>query len=223
MAGDTAPSAFRFLSPAVQGPAWRGGYAGQQQSVGMSVYGFHDQIRMSQGVAVNAGVAEILLVQIPGALKAWRAEQQDDRNGTDWWVECESGHVLSIDVKARSTDYLATANKDDLALELFSDIDELKPGWSLRTDKRTDYILWFWEPTGRWCLVPFPMLCHVFRKYRDDWSKVYQHAVQWSIDGARRWRSECLFVDRKEVWRAIYRCYGKAFIKVPTGGSNGQP
>jgi hypothetical protein len=177
----------------------------------MQQFDFDDRLRMSCGVAVNPSIEAILLAQIPGAVWVKLAKKQHDKNGTDWWVHCESGHDLSVDLKAREEDFLAKG-KDDLALEIWNDRDRQVIGWTLRTDKRTDYILWFWQDTKRWCLVPFPMLCKVFWKHRRDWEAKFKHAEQESFKDGRRWISECLFVPRRDVWVAIYKNFAKGYL-----------
>jgi hypothetical protein len=174
---------------------------------------FAGRMAMSTGVATNEGIADILLRNIPGAVDAVRATTDEDRQGTDWWVEC-IGHVqrrrVSVDVKARSEDYLRKSGKDDLALETWSVLNET-PGWTRDPRKRTDYILWFWQDTGRWCLLPFAMLCAVFSELWETWKARYQTAVQTTYrqhSASAGWQSECVYVPRKVVWRAIYDRFG---------------
>ena len=172
----------------------------------MREFDFNERIEMSEGVCSSSDVDAILLNAIPGSINAWRADERDDINGTDWWVSRESGRPIGVDVKARSKDYSLKGN-DDLALELWSDIDRHVIGWTLRTDKQTDYVLWVWQDTGRWCLLPFPMLCYVFWKRGREWTGKYKRAKQSSRRGLYSWKSECLFVPRRVVWAEIYRRY----------------
>lgn len=183
-------------------------------------YTFSDRMRMSSGVAESASVEEILLSQIPGAVAVYRANASDDRNGTDWWVETighDGENRISVDAKVRSVDY-AKRGRDDLALETWSVVDE-SPGWTRDPRKATDYVLWLWMDTGRWCLVPFAMLCAVFVKSWQAWRSRYgAHRQRTPSNGrfSRDWCSECVFVPRLVVWRAIYERFGGA-----GGGSNG--
>lgn len=170
----------------------------------MTVYSFRDQLVMSDGVAATAAVHEILLDAIPGATGVRRATEQADKSGTDWWVDRINGAPLSIDLKARKEDWVRYLH-DDLALEVWSVVESRKQGWTLDATKRTDYILWLWKDTGRWCLVPFPMLCTVFRERFGEWLEAYGTARQ-NTEG--RYHSECVFVPRIVVWRAIYERFG---------------
>lgn len=170
-------------------------------------YGFEDRLVMSEGVAKSHDVEMILLENIPGALNVKRASKQDDRNGTDYWVELISGKRLSVDLKARSQDYSRkNPPKDDLALETWSVIGQ-KIGWTRDFDKQTDYVLWLWQDTGRWCLIPFAMLCKVFSEKWQEWIKVFRTDDQ---DTEGRWKSQCVFVPRRLVWQEIYKHYAGA-------------
>lgn len=167
-------------------------------------YGFQEQLVMSQGVAFSATVQDVLLKNIPGACNVYPASRSNDKNGTDWWVEHESGNHLSVDAKVRSMDW-AAKGKDDLALETWSVVESMKVGWTRDSRKRTDYVLWLWTDSGRWCLVPFPMLCAVFSEKWQDWKTSYKTSRQHTPEG--NYHSECVFVPRKELWAAIYRKY----------------
>jgi len=166
-----------------------------------SEFTFDTQLRMSQGVATSASVEEILLSAIAGAGQVRRATTGEDRNGTDWWVDLPVGHSLSVDLKARTVDW-KERGEDDLALETWSIVESGVLGWTLNLEKRTDYILWWWQDTGRWCLVPFPMLRTVFSEMLPEWSEKYKVRRQ-QTDG--RYHSECVFVPRRVVWAAIYK------------------
>jgi hypothetical protein len=167
-------------------------------------FSFDRQLVMSKGVAAGVAVEEILLDAIPGAVGVRAAGAHDDRNGTDWWVDLFSGDALSVDLKARHEDF-STRGKDDLALEVWSVVESRVPGWTRDARKRTDYVMWWWQDTGRWCLIPFQMLCAVFVAHLDEWTTTYQVAEQ-STEG--RYHSRCVFVPRVVVWREIYSRFG---------------
>jgi len=172
-------------------------------------YSFDERLEMSQGVSTSKSVRDILVENIPGALGAYKSTQEEDRSGVDWWVKHKSGHHLSVDCKIRGRDFREDEERgfpDDLALETWSVVEKEIPGWTLRDDKKTDYILWLWKDTGRWCLVPFPMLCKVFQENMDRWVEYYGPPVQqFTPEG--KYHSECIFVSRKEVWSEIYKKY----------------
>lgn len=177
-------------------------------------YGFGERLGFSRGVSAGGGITDILMANIPGATDVTSAITQDDRNGTDHWVERSGLSDLSIDLKARESDPMTfRPPQDDLALETFSDVARETPGWTRDASKRTDYILWYFTPTGRWVLVPFPMLCAIFTDKWRAWRDKYQTATQQTNcetdrGGTRTWKSECVFVPRLSVWRAMYERYG---------------
>jgi hypothetical protein len=82
------------------------------------------------------------------------------------------------------------------------------PGWTRDDRKCTDYILWLWKDTGRWCLLPFPMLCGAFIDHWKKWSAMYKRRQQTTkAEGQQSWQSECIFVPREVVWSAILKKY----------------
>ena len=178
-------------------------------------YDFDERMRMSDGVSVGADFSVILRTNLVDVVRVERASQTDDRNGTDWWAITNSGRRLSIDCKVRGTDF-ALKGKDDLALETWSVVEKRIPGWTRNPDKRTDFILWRWS-SGRWCMVPFPMLCRVFTEYWEVWRNEFQRAVQHTPRGnGVGYHSECVYVPRRLVWSEIYRRFaGQPVREVP--------
>ena len=164
---------------------------------------------MSQGVCETRSIHAILLENIPGAISVEKACEDDDRKGTDYWVRHKRMEPLSIDVKVRGTDWAAKPppyNADDLALETWSVVERQVPGWTRDDRKQTDYIMWFWSDTGRWCIVPFTLLCGAFSAEWESWRERYKTRQQYTPE--RGYHSECVFVPRREVWASIYRIYG---------------
>lgn len=187
---------------------------------------FEETLQFSQGIRKGADVRDILLCQIPGAVSVRQANMADDRSGTDWWVSLSNGQDISVDLKARREDWAAHAvnPKDDLALETYSVIESDIPGWTRDPFKRTDYILWHWEDTGRWCLIPFRMLCRIFELNWQEWRRqfpTYRQRTIWR-SGRGCYHSECVFVPRREVWRELYRHFSGS-PKSPTPRPTDEP
>lgn len=174
-------------------------------------YSFEERMAMSQGVVATADVRSILLENIPGAANVHTAAKPNDQKGVDWWVEHISAKHLSVDTKVREKDWWKTHPKeDDLALETWSVINK-KPGWTRDPTKRTDYVLWLWEDTKRFCLLPFPMLCAVFQDHWQEWRQKYKTRPQKTPEFGGYW-SECTFVPRRLVWSEIYLRYSGSVI-----------
>jgi hypothetical protein len=165
----------------------------------IEAYGFKQQMAMSYGVIESMDVPCLLMSKIPGSTGVRKADTADDKQGTDYFVDHIRGVPLSVDVKAREIDPIDTYQSDDLALETWS-VMRTKRGWTWDAEKRTDYILWLFAPTKRYCLIPFHPLQVAFLKHAREWCKTYKRVTQPNIG----YRSECVFVPRNVVWRAIY-------------------
>ena len=165
----------------------------------IEAFGFKQQLTMSNGVISSMDVPSLLMDQIPGALGVRKADTADDKQGTDYFVDHSRGVPVSIDIKARDIDPIDTYKSDDLALETWS-VMRSKRVWTWDNSKRTDYILWLFAPTKRYCLVPFHPLQSAFIKNARAWCKEYKRVAQPN----HGYRSECVFVPRNVVWRAIY-------------------
>jgi len=172
-------------------------------------YSFAGRMKMSDGFSATADVKEILMENIPGAVGVTRAAKENDMLGVDWWVEMSSTRHLAVDAKVRETDWAAQhPEEDDLALETWSVVESKKIGWTRDQSKRCDYILWLWKDSGRFCLIPFPMLCKIFTGKMYEWKSKYKTSTQLTPNSTGGYHSECVFVPRKELWREIYRVYG---------------
>lgn len=190
-------------------------------------YSFTDQVASSQDAETNSFIRQKLLDIVPGAIRVEKANLPDDKDGTDWWVHIlRRPAPLSFDCKVREED-CRKYNKDDLALETWAAmhpaLDEPvdnpqkfvgdKRGWTLDVSKRTDFVLWLWKDTKRWCVFPFIPLLHRFIKNQHVWTAEYgppkrQYTPYDPETGRGDYHSECIFVPRLVVWRSIYNVYG---------------
>lgn len=179
-------------------------------------YRFDERLQMSQGISATKDIAEVLMKNVPGALYITKATQSDDRNGTDFWVHHQSGSPYSVDVKMRGEDWACKQGPnaaDDLALETWSVVEKQVVGWTRDQSKATDYVLWFWTDSGRWCLIPFAMLCAVFQSFWEDWRQQFKTRQQFtSFLDRNGYHSECVFVPRREVWAQIYKRFGGSVL-----------
>ena len=175
-------------------------------------YGFKERMALSQGISDQKDFAQILIANIPAALAVQKASNEHDRQGTDYWITRKNGGPLSVDVKVRLTDFAYKCGKnqaDDLALEYWSVQEARVVGWTLDQRKMTDYIMWYWADSGRWCLMPFPLLSAVFAQNVTEWVGEYRKACQKTTraDGSH-YHSWCVFVPRNVVWMAIQQRFG---------------
>lgn len=169
----------------------------------MNEFGFREQLAMSHGEESSGDVCDVLTTKIPGAIKVSKANERDDRSGTDYWIEHVRGAPISVDCKVRTTDPIQKYRKDDLFLETWSVVEAKRPGWTLDESKRTDYILWWFTPTKRWVLIPFHQLCYSFRKRVGEWTARFPVKTQRTNDRGRVWHSEAVVVPRQEIFDAI--------------------
>ena len=156
-------------------------------------YDFHERLQFSEGVGLTAEILDHILKHIPAANRITRAMQDDDRNGTDYWVHREHNlPPVSIDMKNRELDPIANGWGDDICIETTSVYrgpearpyrDDLrkKPGWTLDERKRTDLIVYTWphpadlfgEPRLRYWILYFPFLCAASLKHWRKWVSEY--------------------------------------------------
>lgn len=177
----------------------------------MLKYNFEEQLVLSNGIAASADVESILLQHIPGSVSVKKASLANDKQGVDWWVEMNTAKHLAIDAKVRNEDWAAThPYEDDLALESWSVVEKKVIGWTRDINKKCDYVLWLWKTTGRFCLIPFPLLCHVFINNWEQWSTQYKTRRQYTTRAKNGYQSECIFVPRRDLWAAIYKTFGGA-------------
>lgn len=171
----------------------------------MNQYNFAERLHWSSGQSRQRSIRDILLPNIPGGIDVTVSSEHEDRNGTDYWIRRISPlRALSVDAKIRSLDPIVEYGKDDLALETWSVIEQSKIGWTRNPNKQTDYIFWLFVATNRWVLIPFPMLCQIFSEKWEAWKCIFRVATQSSGS----WHSECVFVDRKTIWRELFLKYG---------------
>ncbi len=169
-------------------------------------YSFQGKLVIATGVAASPEITEILRNNLPGIEQVEKAHVSDDKMGVDYWAYRKGLPPLGVDCKIRDIDPMQfKIPADDLALETWS-VMGVKIGWTADTKKRSDYILWFFRPTKRWVLLPFPMLQVVFVMNKEKWFKEYRHERQSTNNG--QWESECIFVPRKIIWRALYERFG---------------
>jgi hypothetical protein len=183
----------------------------------VSNYNFQDQKIMSEGVSTTDSIKDILLKNLEGAITIEKASDVEDRNGIDWWVKLFNGKTIGIDCKIRAKDFKVISNgaEDDLALETWSVIKiedgkhiESKVGWTRDINKKTDFILWYWKDSGRWCLISFLCLCKVFNANWEIWKLKYKTQRQKTTSEYGEYLSECTFVPRKVIWRELFNTFG---------------
>lgn len=172
------------------------------------VYDFDERLKFSEGFARD--VETILRQEFPACTSIRKAFKSWDRKGVDYWVFYGYDKSIAIDMKIREEDWKGK-EKDDLALESWSVIGK-KVGWTRDVTKRTDYVAWFWQDTGRYFLVPFRPLCAIFTQYWQQWREWFEVAQQTS----GKWESECIFVPRKLIVQKLLQ-FRDDYVQQPDG------
>jgi hypothetical protein len=164
---------------------------------------FRNELSFSQKQSVVDAVGRILVDAFSGVADVVPSKVWDDRRGVDFWVERNGAPRLRVDCKIRRKDW-QRYGRDDIALEIWSDVERGVVGWTGDTAKHADFILWIWLDTGRWELIPFAPLQRAFRRHGRRWSSDEQNvARQRTTENGRTWESECVFVPREMLWSDI--------------------
>ena len=152
-------------------------------------YDFQEQLAFSHGIDCHAGIMRHLIDSVAGASRMVKATENEDRSGTDYWIERRNGRSLSVDFKHRSFCPIERFGPeyDDVCIETcsvfrgpnrppFVEGQRVKVGWTLNEMKRTDFIVYTWPASDgkrRFWVVPFPQLCRTAQKHADDWASRY--------------------------------------------------
>ena len=168
-----------------------------------NVYGFNEQLIASNGVIACCDVAEVLRSRLPGCVRVTKTDAETDRTGVDFVAELSNGTLDGVDLKRRSKDCRRYGN-DDVALEVWSVVGK-KIGWSRDESKACRWVLWVWDDTGRFLLLPFAAVCAVFSANWRQWKELYKTATQVTprTSGRDGWKSECVFVPRDVLISAV--------------------
>ena len=109
--------------------------------------------------------------------------------------------ALRVEIKTRAEDPLKAFKNENLLLEIY---DNGKPGWANDPVKQTDYILWLFEDTGRYELMPYPLLNAAVVKNLEDWKKQYE-VKETTTQGIHEvYTSQVIIVPINIIWRAMY-------------------
>lgn len=174
---------------------------------------FGERLAFSEGVVPGDGVMNAVIQMVPNALGVVRATEQQDRNGTDYWIERSHGlPPISLDMKNRSFCPIEKFGQDDACIETTSvyigedkqpwrDECRKKPGWTLDYRKRTDFIVYTWrlEEGMRFWIVPFVPLCAAARKSWRSWVKKYPEKRARNKD----YLTLCVYPPRAVIARSI--------------------
>lgn len=172
---------------------------------------FQDDLALSKGPCQNRD-AEILMAMIPRAISVSQSSLAADKNGVDYIVTLTRGAVLYVDAKTRrpgASKYWQESPDGQLVPDIALEKWSVKPshgkkgkvGWTLCTQKKTDLVLYTFDPsdTPSAFLFSFQLLRMAFHKNLKEWFITYKHAPQDNVS----WESEAVFVPVPVVQAAV--------------------
>ena len=140
----------------------------------VSIHDFAERLAFSEGIEDGGDLLSAIANMVHNSNGIRRATPAEDRSGTDYWIDRRDGlPPLSVDVKHRSYCPIAQWGTDDACIETTSvyrspdmtppwrDDCREKPGWTIDSRKRTDFVVYTWpaNPGVRYWIVPFVPLC----------------------------------------------------------------
>jgi hypothetical protein len=174
---------------------------------------FLAQLEFSEGVELSETVLQHLLDSIPGGYAIEKANKQEDKQGTDYWIQRRNLPPISVDVKHRSFDPIKKFGTDDACIETtsvycgppkppWSDQFRKKPGWSIDASKRTDLVVYTWPTTSgmrRFWILYFPHLCCAVQKHWRMWAARYGERPAYN----NGYLTLSVYPSRTEIVRAM--------------------
>ncbi len=116
----------------------------------MKITDFHVDLARSQTPALYAAYWGAVNKRFPEADAITTADIDDDKKGTDYWIDFANGKRESLDVKFRAVDWLYKDKQHRTAfIELVANTATGKLGWSIDLMKQTDWVMFYYADTGR--------------------------------------------------------------------------
>ena len=151
---------------------------------------------------------ELLKHNIPGCVNVAKTDPNFDMLGVDYIATLTDGAQIYIDAKTRMPGCSKwwKYGEPDLALELWSDIDAKKHGWTLSTSTPVDYILYTFDSSdwNKSYLISFQLLRAALIRNMEFWIERYGTKKQTSSnDYGDVWYGEALFIPASVVLDAV--------------------
>ena len=165
-----------------------------------TMHDFAERLAFSEGVELAGAVLDYLVAGVAGATGVRRASEQQDRHGTDYWIDRAHGlPAVSVDVKHRQFDPITGWDEklcavdqrkqygNDACVETTSiytgsrsmpwqDAHRRKPGWTIDATKRTDLLVFTWPTANamrRFWILYFPHFCTAAMRHWRGWAQEY--------------------------------------------------
>lgn len=177
-----------------------------------AVYDFDKQLAASQADNVHALVRRVMFEKFAGELlDIIPSHEENDKRGADYILVFRNCKYENLDVKTRAKDYY---QKPNTALEYRTG---KKDGWTIDTDKLTDWVLFLWLDTERASLHNARMLRIVARDNQEEWMQTHQQSTQVSNGD---YSSPCVYFTDHELWAAEYKHFSYEGHKKRMAGLN---
>lgn len=173
---------------------------------------FYERLTFSEGIEITGGILAHLYENVPGAADVVRANEDDDRNGTDYWIVRDGLPPISVDLKNREFCPIERWGTDDACIEtcsVFSGGERRKIGWTLDHRKRTDLVVYTWpnQKGRRFWILHFPLLCAAASKHWTEWAACYRERPAHN----NGYKTLSVYVPRVEIAKAMKQiAYGVA-------------
>jgi len=167
----------------------------------MSDYGWLERLRAADGALLDLlggvdrveGVLKRLLYPIHGIR---RASLADDLMGVDYWADRPQGTPMGVDVKCRKSDH-----GHDLLIEFESNTTSHAPGWTIKEESKTDFVLYLWPE--RETLISYPQLRAAAIEHLPDWLDRYPEKDNVTTTDGGRYRTRWIAVPDPVVFQAL--------------------
>ena len=191
---------------------------------GFVIYSFTERLQFSKGARQDTDAATILSL-LDGCVSVESASVALDKQGVDYVATLRRGSEVFIDAKSRERGCSRFWNGNpELAIERWSVMPggkysqaSPKTGWTLDEAKKTDMILYTFDPSD--CdiafLFPFQSLRIAARRNITEWERRFKVDVQDSGS----WQSQAVFVPAPDVITAVTSTFTSLKLKVPISES----
>jgi hypothetical protein len=168
------------------------------------VRSFKQDLSESQAPSADDAVRQAIKYRFPDCLGIHQAHETNDRLGADYFLQYPGGRFESVDVKIRKVDWSAKG-KPNLCLEILSNVEQNKIGWTLDPNKITDWVFFYFLDTQKNYRFNFKQLRQAFSENMDDLITKGEMSEQKTGTGGKNYTSKSVFVTYRDLALAICR------------------
>lgn len=162
---------------------------------------WQDKLSFSQS-KIDLDIAKIKSF-FPRCKEVIKTDIETDKRGGDYLATLDFGATIYIDAKTREKGARRywKCGEPEIALEIYSNTENKKLGWTLSASSIAQYILYTFDPFDceDWYMFPFQLLRKSFYEYGNSWCHKYDTKIQTSDS----WHSQAVFVPVSTVLKAI--------------------